>query len=97
MILHLKYFKNLLRKKLFLKEKMKKKKALLIGGVERPKGNGINDGNVRKVPCLCRSLLVVLNQQKNIRPITLLSLLFIFLKTTNIMSLHLSNDISKNN
>ena len=47
---------------------MKKKKALLIGGVERPKGNGINDGNVRKLPCLCRSLLVVLNQQMKIRP-----------------------------
>jgi hypothetical protein len=34
------------KKKLFLKEKMEKKKALLKPGVVRPKGNGINEGNV---------------------------------------------------
>ena len=67
---------------------MKKKKASLIAGVERPKGNGINDGNVRKLPCLCRSLLVALNQQNNIRPIALPSLLCIFLKTAKGKLLH---------
>jgi hypothetical protein len=84
-----------LRKKIVFKRKNEKKESIIKPGVERPKGNGINDGNVGKVMCLCRSLLVVLNQQKNIRPITLLSLLSIFLKTTKSMSLHLSNVICK--
>ena len=36
---------------------MEKKKALRSAAVFKPKGNGINDGFVRKELCLCRSLL----------------------------------------
>ncbi|HRH50437.1 MAG TPA: hypothetical protein PLP23_16890 [Panacibacter sp.] len=36
---------------------MEKKKALKRAAVLKPKGNGINDGSVRKELCLCRSLL----------------------------------------
>jgi hypothetical protein len=45
-------------KKYFVKEKMEKKKAHEKAvAKKKPKGNGINDGLVRRAMCLCRSLL----------------------------------------
>ena len=78
MRLHLKNFLNLLRKEIAFKRKNEKKESGINEGVVRPKGNGIKDGNEKRLLCLCRKLLAVCNQQKNIRPITLLSLLYFF-------------------
>jgi hypothetical protein len=51
-------------KKMFLKEKMEKKKAGITAGVEKPKGNGIKDGNEGRNICLCRKLLADYNSLK---------------------------------
>lgn len=50
---------------MFLKEKMKKKKSVLKTGVVRPKGNGIKDGNEKRLLCLCRKLLGDFNHHES--------------------------------
>jgi hypothetical protein len=63
--LHLKKFLNLLRKEIAFKRKNEKKESGINEGVVRPKGNGIKDGNEKRLLCLCRKLLADYNQQQS--------------------------------
>jgi len=53
-----------LRKKNVFKRKNGKKESCIKEGVEKPKGNGINEGRWKRL-CLCRKLLADFDQQKN--------------------------------